>query len=122
MAVWSHVGEMICKAIEQKNIDYVVMGRRGLGTFERMILGSTSKYVIENAKCNVIVAKIDISKKHKIEEESTKREENFHSTLNHNITILAEGLNPFFFLFFLLILFIQIRRRKVKKNSRRKKS
>lgn len=100
MAVWSHVGEMICKAIEQKNIDYVVMGRRGLGTFERMILGSTSKYVIENAKCNVIVAKIDISKKHKIEEESTKREENFHSTLNHNITILAEGLNPFFFFFF----------------------
>jgi len=81
---------MLCKAVDQKGIDYVVMGRRGLGTFERMLLGSTSKYVIENAKCNVIIAKMDVVKKQKDQEEDLKKSETFHSDLNHNISILAE--------------------------------
>jgi len=90
MATWSHVGEMICKAVEQKNIDYLVIGRRGLSNFERLVIGSTSKYVIENANCNVLVAKIDVNKKHETEEKEEEASTHFHSDLNKNITILAE--------------------------------
>jgi hypothetical protein len=33
------------------------MGRRGLGTIERLFMGSNSKYCIEEANCNVIILK-----------------------------------------------------------------
>ena len=48
---------MICKAVDQKNVDVLVLGRRGMGTLERIIVGSTSKYCLENASCNVFIAK-----------------------------------------------------------------
>eukprot|EP01121_Diplochlamys_sp_Union-15-3_P012364 TRINITY_DN3695_c0_g1_i1.p1 TRINITY_DN3695_c0_g1~~TRINITY_DN3695_c0_g1_i1.p1 ORF type:complete len:276 (-),score=75.34 TRINITY_DN3695_c0_g1_i1:35-814(-) len=55
---WStHVGESLCKAIEEKNINNVVLGRRAMGTVKRFFVGSTTRYVLEHANCNVIVAK-----------------------------------------------------------------
>jgi nucleotide-binding universal stress UspA family protein len=53
----SNPGDLICKALENFGVDNCVLGRRGLGTFERFFSGSTSKYVLENANCNVIVVK-----------------------------------------------------------------
>lgn len=50
-------GNLICKAVKNYNIHHVVLGRRSLGGVQRFLVGSTSKYVVENAECNVIVVK-----------------------------------------------------------------
>jgi len=57
LARGSHIGQMICVAAEQKGIDFLVIGRRGMNRFSRLVVGSTSKHVMENAPCNVIVIK-----------------------------------------------------------------
>jgi len=57
----THVGEMICKAAEKKSIDILVVGRRGLGKVERILVGSTSKYCLEHAPCNVLIVKVGIA-------------------------------------------------------------
>jgi hypothetical protein len=36
------------------------MGRRGLGKIERVFVGSTSKYCLEHAHCNVLIVKSKI--------------------------------------------------------------
>ena len=41
----------------QNNIDLIVMGSRGLGVVQGVLLGSVSQYVIEQAKCPVMVIK-----------------------------------------------------------------
>jgi len=53
----SNPGSLICKAAQNYNITNVVMGRRSMGSVERFFVGSTSKYVLENAECNVIIIK-----------------------------------------------------------------
>eukprot|EP01119_Soliformovum_irregulare_P004965 TRINITY_DN1619_c0_g1_i1.p1 TRINITY_DN1619_c0_g1~~TRINITY_DN1619_c0_g1_i1.p1 ORF type:complete len:198 (-),score=58.33 TRINITY_DN1619_c0_g1_i1:64-657(-) len=53
----SHVGELICQAAEKKNIDFLVIGRRGMSPIKRFFVGSTSKYIVEHASCNVYVIK-----------------------------------------------------------------
>jgi len=57
LAKGSHVGGLLCKAVEEKGIDYLVLGRRGMNKFSRIVMGSTSKYCVENANSNVIVVK-----------------------------------------------------------------
>src|SRR3989304_8743220 len=47
--------KMIIEAAEQKNPDMLVVARRGVGTLERMILGSVSAYVVRHAHWPVIV-------------------------------------------------------------------
>ena len=42
---------------EKLNIDLIVMGSRGLGIVKGILLGSVSQYVIERAKCPVLVIK-----------------------------------------------------------------
>jgi nucleotide-binding universal stress UspA family protein len=59
LGVAEHVGTLICQAVTEKGIDLVVLGRRKFGSFERLFAGSTSKYCIENAPCNVLVVKDD---------------------------------------------------------------
>jgi nucleotide-binding universal stress UspA family protein len=56
----ANAGELICKAVKQYNIHNVVTGRREMGDFKRFFVGSTSKYIVENAECNVIVVKISV--------------------------------------------------------------
>jgi len=82
----SHVGEMIVQVVVSKKIDFVILGRRGMGVLKRLLVGSNSKYVVENCPCNVIVVKADSQKEEKIktfheeiqklfEEEKKKAEE-----------------------------------------------
>jgi hypothetical protein len=52
-----HIGEMVCKAAEQKGVDFLVVGRRGMNRYSRLLTGSTSKYCMVNAPCNVIITK-----------------------------------------------------------------
>jgi nucleotide-binding universal stress UspA family protein len=53
----SQPGNLLCKAVVNYDISTVIIGRRAMGGVERFFVGSTSKYVVENAECNVIVIK-----------------------------------------------------------------
>jgi hypothetical protein len=50
------------------------VGRRGLGTHQRMILGSTSRYCTEHAPCNLVIVKHEMA--------FEEREKNFMITSN----------------------------------------
>jgi len=53
----SHVGQTICDMVDKKKINHLVIGRRGVSSFQRIFTGSTSKYCVENANAIVTVAK-----------------------------------------------------------------
>ena len=42
---------------EQRRIDLIVVGSRGLGGFKRMLLGSVSSGVLNHASCSVLVVR-----------------------------------------------------------------
>uniref|UniRef100_A0A1J3ECH6 Universal stress protein A-like protein n=1 Tax=Noccaea caerulescens TaxID=107243 RepID=A0A1J3ECH6_NOCCA len=49
--------EMICQAVEQMNVDLLVVGSRGLGKIKRAFLGSVSDYCAHHAKCPTLIVK-----------------------------------------------------------------
>jgi Universal stress protein UspA and related nucleotide-binding proteins len=49
--------EVICAVARQEQPDILVMGSRGLGSLERLVLGSVSDYVVHNATCPVLVVR-----------------------------------------------------------------
>lgn len=51
-------GSLLCKATKNYHINTIVLGRRSMSGVQRFFVGSTSKYVVENAECNVIVVKV----------------------------------------------------------------
>jgi nucleotide-binding universal stress UspA family protein len=52
-----HIGDIICGYVKEEKVDFLVMGRRGMGAIKRLFLGSNSKYCTEEADCNVIIVK-----------------------------------------------------------------
>lgn len=46
---------MILQAVDQKNPDIVVIGKRGMGVIKEMVLGSVSAYLIRHVKCPVLI-------------------------------------------------------------------
>ena len=42
---------------ENTGVDLIVMGSRGLGVVKGVLLGSVSQYIVEQAKCPVLVVK-----------------------------------------------------------------
>ena len=40
-----------------ENVDMIVMGSRGLGVVKGVLLGSVSQYIVDQAKCPVLVVK-----------------------------------------------------------------
>jgi nucleotide-binding universal stress UspA family protein len=60
LSVSSHVGAVICQAAEQHHVDTIAVGTRGLGGLRSVIFGSTSRYVVENAACDVLIVKTDM--------------------------------------------------------------
>mmetsp|Transcript_19855 Transcript_19855/g.55803 ORF Transcript_19855/g.55803 Transcript_19855/m.55803 type:complete len:176 (+) Transcript_19855:214-741(+) len=53
----NHAGEAICDYAKEHHIDHVIMGRRGMSTLQRVVMGSTSKYVMENCNADVTICK-----------------------------------------------------------------
>ncbi len=58
LATSDHPGDSIVTAAKEKSIDTIVIGRRGMSTLKRLFLGSVSRYVVENAPCDVVVIKV----------------------------------------------------------------
>jgi nucleotide-binding universal stress UspA family protein len=58
--VWTgDPGESIVSAAEAEAADLIVVGTHGRGTIGRLFLGSVSEYVMRNARCPVLVARLD---------------------------------------------------------------
>jgi nucleotide-binding universal stress UspA family protein len=55
-AHWSIV-ETIVSYAEDKRSDVILMGARGLGGFEKMLIGSVSSGVVQHARCPVIIVR-----------------------------------------------------------------
>lgn len=51
------ITDKIIEVVEEKGIDLIVMGRRGLGTFSRAFLGSISNKVLNNVNTSVLIVK-----------------------------------------------------------------
>jgi nucleotide-binding universal stress UspA family protein len=39
------------------NYDTIIMGRRGMGQFKQLVLGSTSNKVLNHSDCTVVIVK-----------------------------------------------------------------
>ena len=57
---WDYVsgkkpGPAVVEFADQVKADMIIMGTRGLGAIKRMVLGSVSTYVLQNAPCPVSV-------------------------------------------------------------------
>jgi len=52
-----HPAEQIVRRAEDWQADLIVIGHRGRTLFERWLVGSVAKYVINHAPCAVLVAR-----------------------------------------------------------------
>ena len=52
-----HPVEQIVHRAEQDHIDLIVLGRRGMSRFEKMLVGSTSEKVLRYTHCPVMVVR-----------------------------------------------------------------
>ena len=52
-----HPVEQIVHRAETDRIDLIILGRRGMSRFEKMIVGSTSEKVLRYAHCPVMVVR-----------------------------------------------------------------
>ncbi len=51
-----HPGTMICKRAEERDVEGIFMGRRGMGAAGELLMGSVSQHVIHHAPCPVTLA------------------------------------------------------------------
>lgn len=52
-----HAQDVITRVAEEENADLIVVGSRGIGSFQRLFLGSTSDGVVHHAHCPVLVVR-----------------------------------------------------------------
>ena len=55
--LFGDAGHEITEYADTHNVDLVVIGARGLGTFKKIFMGSVSNYVMQKAKTSVMVVK-----------------------------------------------------------------
>lgn len=49
--------DQILQTAEKENYDLIIMGSRGLSPFDRLLLGSVSRKVVDHAHCSVLIAR-----------------------------------------------------------------
>ncbi|WP_017812181.1 universal stress protein [Paenibacillus shenyangensis] len=52
-----HAGQEIVKYAAAHQVELIIIGHRGLGTFSELMLGSVSHYVSQHAQCPVLIVK-----------------------------------------------------------------
>lgn len=57
MIIEGSPGQVIVDEAERWNADLIVMGSRGLGAWNRLLLGSVSSAVVHHAKCSVEIVR-----------------------------------------------------------------
>ena len=50
--------EQIVSYADRESINVIALGARGLGVIQRLLIGSVSSYVLKNADCHVLIAKV----------------------------------------------------------------
>jgi len=55
--VWGHVADEICKFASEKDVDLIVIGSHGRTGVKRMLLGSVSHVVANQAPCPVTIVR-----------------------------------------------------------------
>ena len=50
-----HPAEQIVRRADEDRVDLIILGRRGTGTFAKLVLGSVSEQVLKYASCPVLV-------------------------------------------------------------------
>lgn len=55
--LFGHVGETLVRFAEQQGADLVVAGARGLSTIRLYLMGSVSRFLVQHARCPVLVVK-----------------------------------------------------------------
>ncbi|KAL9252676.1 Universal stress protein PHOS32-like protein [Drosera capensis] len=54
---WGDPREKICEAIDNIPLSCLIIGNRGLGSLQRMLMGSVSNHAVNNGSCPVTVVK-----------------------------------------------------------------
>src|SRR5699024_2366226 len=52
-----NAGIKICEYADENNIDLIIAGSRGLGGMKKLLLGSVSHQIVQEAKCPVLIIK-----------------------------------------------------------------
>ncbi|ALX48862.1 universal stress protein [Lentibacillus amyloliquefaciens] len=52
-----NAGKQVCEYADENEMDLIIVGSRGLGEMKKLLLGSVSNQIVQNANCPILVIK-----------------------------------------------------------------